>query len=140
MSTHNQVHKSESEPESNTWVGVIMELTITVTDVTHSGYCSDAGDETEEKTTTTIRVPIWKLSPKTQGKFDENTSKYTGKYGRELYTDLMAIKLLQQHEEILHTAMYNNYAGTSWFETGCNVGSGYCGCTGSVCIEYILTY
>jgi len=115
MSTQGSVYKSE--PESNTWLDcVIMELAITVTDVIPNG-CSEYCSESEETTTTKIRIPIWKLSPKTQGKFDENTGEYTGKYGEKLYTDIMAIKLLQKHEEILHTALYSNYKGVSQFET-----------------------
>jgi hypothetical protein len=118
-----------------------MELKITINEVSHEGYCSDAGEEEHSITTTTIRVPVLRLSPEFRKNFDEHTMTYTGKYGKELYDELVAVKLLRmRYSRILMAALHDNSNGVSCFETSCGHGSGYCAYSGEINIHSELTY
>lgn len=119
--------------------GVFLKLHITVERPEHDGYCSDPGDIEMCRKEYKIRVPIWKLSPKVWKNIDTREEEYTGKFDKELYTEIIKLDFIP-HKNILRRALHNNYEGVAYRETGCDNGSGYCGAHGYIRIDHALTY
>jgi hypothetical protein len=124
-----------------------MKLKITAEEeVPRKGYCSDAEEEEEEKehsitttATTTIRVPVLRLSPEFRKNFDEHTMKYTGKYGKELYNELVAVELVRKrYGRILMDTLHDNWEGKAFFKTFYHHKYNYCNSIINIHVE--LTY
>jgi hypothetical protein len=124
------------------WMGVILELKITIAKPEHDDYDPtrtwlDSRTETE---TYKIRVPVWKLPPKVWANIDVTGMKYTGKFDDKLYDEIVKIDFIP-YKNVLYKALKDNTSGVEYRKLGCGLRYGSC-CSdfGFIRIDHMFTW